>query len=383
MEKCDAVVVGAGVIGLAVARALALMGREVLILEAADKFGTGTSSRNSEVVHGGLYYPPSSYKAKFCVEGRQLLYKYCHDRDIFCNAIGKLIVSSDPTQKEALASLQNKSHQNGYSDVKIISEDDVRLLEPSVCAPGGALWSPATGIVDSHDFMLHLLGDTEDQGGFMAVNSQVENAKYDRNNGIQLFSGGIWLSCNLLINAAGLWSDRIASMLHEGGSSRWLPPKHYFAKGNYFAFKGKSPFQHLIYPLPDPRGGLGVHATLDANNQVKFGPDVEWLDPSLDPSEIDYTPNEVRREEFYESIRAYWPDLQDGSLIADYVGIRPKLSHPSVFSDHMLHFQDFIIAGPDDHGFRNCFHLLGIESPGLTSSLAIANHIAKVVQGEK
>mmetsp|Transcript_7162 Transcript_7162/g.14699 ORF Transcript_7162/g.14699 Transcript_7162/m.14699 type:complete len:251 (+) Transcript_7162:515-1267(+) len=250
-------------------------------------------------------------------------------------------------------------------------------MEPNLRAPGGALWSPKTGVVDSHTFMLHLLGDAEENGACLATNTPLEDAVIDQDR-FRLFAGGLWLSCDTVVNCAGLWADQIAKKLHS--LHDWSPPKHYFAKGNYFALKRKTPFRSLIYPVPDEKGGLGVHATLDRMQQVKFGPDVEWLDLNTTAEAIDYTPNGHRLGDFYRSIRNYWPDLPEDSLSVDYAGVRPKLSHPQLVGPNQnMPFQDFLIAGPKEHGVPNLFHLLGIESPGLTGSLAIANHIARQV----
>ncbi|KAL7563211.1 hypothetical protein ACA910_014485 [Epithemia clementina (nom. ined.)] len=398
MEKIEVGVIGAGVIGLAVARSLAVgLGKEVLVLERAKTFGTETSSRNSEVVHGGLYYPTGTLKAKTCVEGRQLLYNYCRERNIFCEKLGKLVVATESEQMPKLRKLLQQSHRNGYESIRMISVEDVKVMEPCIRAGGGgALWSPETGIVDSHNLMLHLLGDAQDQGTLVAFNTEVEDARVvggggqSNGNTIQLLAGGIWLSCQYVINCAGLWASHVAEKFHPpSSSSPWTPPTQYFAKGNYFRLEAKSPFHHLIYPVPDEkRGGLGVHATLDSASCVRFGPDVEWLDPDIvtTPDQIDLKPNASREAEFYDSIRSYWPELPDGALSPDYVGVRPKLWHPQrngKKNSTLAFYQDFYIAGPEQHGVKGLFHLLGLESPGLTSSLAIAEIVAHKVAEAK
>lgn len=369
----EAVVVGAGVVGLAVARALAIRGKEVLLLDRACRIGSETSSRNSQVVHAGLYYPTDSLKAKFCVEGRNMLYDFCKERSIPFQKVGKLIVATDKQQAQTtLRQLQEQAIHNGVTDVRLIDRHDVKAMEPEV-ESCGALWSPSTGIVDSHDFMVSLLADAQEHGTTLALVSDVSDGSIDKNGKVQLKIDDMWLSCGMVINCAGLWSHQVADLIHAEHS--WKPPRQYFAKGTYFQLQGTSPFSHLIYPVPDQRGGLGVHATVDMGGQVKFGPDVEWLDLDMEPDAIDWAPDPARAQSFYQSIRKYWPGLVDDSLVPDYTGVRPKLSHPDLVES--MPFQDFMLVREDTHGVPGLVHLLGIESPGLTSAMAIADDIVK------
>lgn len=389
--KVDTVIIGAGVIGLAVARAL-VVGRghgEVLVLDRAGTVGSETSSRNSEVVHAGLYYPPHSLKAQLCVRGRHQLYDYCHVRHIAHQRCGKLIVATDPRHMATLSHLQKQAADNAVFDAEILTPDQVWAREPSL-TPNllGALWSPSTGILDSHSFMQHLVADAEDGGNFtLALHTPVHDAAVIDNR-ICICAGDMWLSCARVINCAGLWAGQIASLFHNG-AAQWQPPRQYYARGTYFRLQQQQQpqrpiFSHLIYPVPDPRGGLGVHATLDLQGLVRFGPDVEWLDAAAvdDPDGIDLAPDPARADAFYESIRSYWPDLRDGALSPDYVGVRPKLQHPalpSMSAPRSMSFQDFVIAGPETHGVPGLVHLFGMESPGLTSSMAIADYVATLV----
>lgn len=310
------------------------------------------------------------------------MYKYCVDRNILCTPIGKLVVATSKQQTANLHRLMDQSHRNGYRDVRFLSEHDVMAMEPCVKASGGGLWSPQTGIVDSHNLMLHLLGDAEDHGASFAANSPVDDALIAGENDIRIFTAGIWLSCEIVVNCAGLWADRVAALFHRSSLQHgWSPPRQYFAKGNYFSLDKKSPFQHLIYPLPDPQGGLGVHATLDANKRVKFGPDVEWISLETTADQISYTPNKEREGEFYQSIRSYWPDLEDNALSVDYAGVRPKLLHPGTLdTKRKVSFRDFVIAGQEHHRVSGLVHLLGIESPGLTSCFALADYVSKLIK---
>uniref|UniRef100_A0A7S3P388 L-2-hydroxyglutarate dehydrogenase, mitochondrial n=1 Tax=Amphora coffeiformis TaxID=265554 RepID=A0A7S3P388_9STRA len=381
VEKVGPIVIGAGVVGLAVARALSVAGlADVLVLERNAHFGSETSARNSEVVHGGLYYPQDSCKARFCVKGRERMYQYCDDRQVEYVKMGKLVVATEPEHLDTtLRKLHEQALVNGYTSTRLLSIDEVQNMEPSVKCYG-ALWSPETGIVDSHGLMTSLLAEAEEYGATLAVQSTVEDANINADGDIELCVDGTWIASNCVINCAGLWSDRVARLIHEStpAAGAWSPPRQYFCRGNYFRLVGvASPFSHLIYPVPDRRGGLGVHATLDRSHQVKFGPDVEWLDSDADPNHMEYVPNVDRAVSFYDSIRKYWPDLPADALQPDYVGVRPKMLHPSQ-TDHMP-FQDFVIAGPKQHGVAGLVHLFGIESPGLTSSLAIADYVADIV----
>ncbi|GKS84699.1 NAD(P)/FAD-dependent oxidoreductase [Acidovorax sp. SUPP1855] len=363
-ESVDCVIVGAGVVGLAVARALALRGREVLVLEAANAIGTGTSSRNSEVVHAGIYYPQGSLKARLCVQGRDMLYAYCEARGIAHRRCGKLIVATSDEQRTSLESIQQKAHANGVTDLQWLTREQARALEPALeCV--AALLSPSTGIVDSHAFMLSLQGDLEHQGGIVALNSSLAHAVLGGDAIVLEASDGTRLSARTLVNAAGLQAPDLAKRLH-GLDPRHVPTARY-AKGSYFTLTGASPFSRLIYPVPEA-AGLGVHLTLDMGHQAKFGPDVEWVgsadDLSVDPA---------RGEAFYAEVRRYWPGLRDGALVPGYAGIRPKIHGPGEPA------ADFCIQGPETHGMGGLIQLFGIESPGLTSALALGEHVADQV----
>jgi L-2-hydroxyglutarate oxidase LhgO len=362
-ETVDCVVIGAGVVGLAVARELALAGQEVIILEKAGLFGSETSSRNSEVIHAGIYYPSNSSKAALCVDGARRLYEYCASRGIEHQRLGKLIVATSDDQVGELEKLQAKGRANGVAQLDMIDGAAAKRMEPEIdCI--AALHSPNTGIVDSHNYMLSLLGEAEAAGAFIAYNSPVLSGEV-QTSGVRLAVGGaepMQLTARLVVNSAGLWAQGIASRI-DG-----FPPEHIpgtaYAKGNYFSLAGKSPFTRLIYPAPEV-GGLGIHATLDLGGQCRFGPDVEWCDG------IDYTLDARRSEKFYAAIRKYWPRLKDDTLLPAYVGVRPKLygrDGPAT---------DFLISGPADHGIASVINLFGIESPGLTASLAIARQVAQ------
>lgn len=377
VEKLDTVVIGAGVVGLAVARSLSMLGtgkRQVMILERGKYIGSETSSRNSEVVHAGLYYPKGSYKGRFCVEGRHLLYDYCAQKNIDHSKVGKLVVASTQDQLDTnLPLLLRQANENGVTDLKIISRHDAKAMETALeCV--GALWSPSTGLVDSHALMSHLLYDAENHDATLVLNAEVNGARIVSGT-VELCVDGTWLSCRRLVNCAGLWAHEVASMIHN--NHHWQPPKQYFAKGNYFRFRGKSPFRHLIYPVPDSRGGLGVHATVNMQGSLRFGPDVSWFPENAKLDELDYDVEEDNLVQFYNSIRKYWPQIPDDSLFADYCGIRPKLEHPS---RGPVSYQDFLFCTEKNHGVHGLIHLFGIESPGLTSSLAIANYVAQELE---
>jgi L-2-hydroxyglutarate oxidase LhgO len=362
MDRADIVIVGAGVVGLAIARKLAASGREVVILEAEDHFGAHTSSRNSEVIHAGLYYPTGSWKARLCVAGRQLLYAYCIDHAIAHRRCGKVIVASHASQRGALEALTRQGADNGVQDLRLMSGAAVTALEPALRADCG-LFSPSTGIVDSHGLMLSLLGEATRDGAVIAYRTRVADLALARER-VEIQVEGDdqpCLSVALLINAAGLGAPALAEKLRRGRGPK--APQQWLARGNYFALRGRAPFRHLVYPLPEP-GGLGVHLTLDLAGQARFGPDVEWID------RLDYRVDESRVGRFTDAIRRYWPDLPDGALQPDYAGIRPKLSGPGMPA------ADFRIDGAARHGMRPVIHLFGIESPGLTASLAIADHVA-------
>lgn len=365
----DAIVVGAGVIGLAVARQLAMSGREVLVLESERLIGTGTSSRNSEVIHAGIYYPTGSLKARLCVAGRQALYRYCEDRSIAHRRTGKLIVATDESQLAQLERIRQQATANQVFDLQLLSRAEALELEPHLdCA--GALLSPSTGIIDSHELMMALRADAEAHGAAVVFDTPIiAGTIHDRQ--IIITTGGthpLSLSCDTLVNAAGLGAWRVVSAMR--GFPVAAIPARWLAKGNYFALEsGRAPFRHLVYPVPED-GGLGVHLTLDLSGQARFGPDVEWLATA----EIDYTVDGTRAEGFEDVIRRYWPGIVGRRLVPAYSGIRPKLSGPGKPA------ADFCISGPEDHGVPGMVNLFGIESPGLTACLAIAEHAVRELE---
>ncbi|HEX6995363.1 MAG TPA: NAD(P)/FAD-dependent oxidoreductase [Gammaproteobacteria bacterium] len=364
----DVVVVGAGVVGLAVARALALAGQEVLIVEKNAAIGEETSSRNSEVIHAGIYYPRGSLKAELCVRGRDALYRYCAEKGIPHRRIGKVIVAVSDEQRADLERLRLAGRANGVGDLEWLDRDGLHALEPEVSGVA-ALLSPSTGIIDSHALMLALQGDLEQAGGQVALRSRLRDGT-SAGNGLELRvetdDGIVELRARAVVNAAGLHADRVARALPELATAA-IPTLRY-AKGNYFVYGGTSPFRHLVYPLPEP-GGLGVHATIDLAGRTRFGPDVEWTDA------IDYSLDASRVERFYSAIRRYWPGLRDGTLSPGYVGIRPKLTGPGAPA------ADFMIVFGAAPGGGRIAHLFGIESPGLTSCLAIAEHVRDRLTG--
>lgn len=364
MDKIDCTVIGAGVVGLAIARALALAGREVLVVEAAGSIGTETSSRNSEVIHAGIYYPQGSLKARLCVSGRDRLYAYARERGIAHERLGKLIVAASDDQLAKLRQIQAAASACGVHDLAFLDAPTAQRMEPALACVG-ALHSPSTGIIDSHGLMLALQGDAEAQGAAFAFQTRIVSGKIT-SDGILLQTktpdGDYEFLSASVVNAAGLGAQDIA--LNLEGFPRSRVPQLTFARGCYFTLQGKAPFSRLIYPVP-VNGGLGVHLTLDLDHQARFGPDVEWIDC------IDYTLDESRGRGFYADIRRYWPDLADGRLQPGYTGIRPKLSKPSEPA------ADFAIQGPADHGIAQLVNLFGIESPGLTASLAIGDEVAR------
>jgi L-2-hydroxyglutarate oxidase LhgO len=362
-ESVDCVVIGAGVVGLACARAFAVAGREVVVLEAAGAIGTETSSRNSEVIHAGIYYPPGSAKALLCVQGKALLYRYCEAHGVAHRRCGKLIVATEPAQIATLHRIQAHAAANGVRDLRLLTADEAHAMEPALrCV--AALHSPSTGIIDSHGLMLAYQGEAEDHGAAFALHSPVQRGEIEA-DGILLDVGGaepMRILARTVVNSAGLMAQRVAAGL-RGFPPDKVPPCHY-AKGNYYSLTGRSPFTHLIYPVPEA-AGLGVHLTLDLAGQARFGPDVEWI------AEIDYDVDLHRADGFYRAIRDYWPGLKDGQLAPGYAGIRPKLGGPEQPAS------DFLIQGPAEHGVPGLVNLFGIESPGLTASLALAEHVVQ------
>ncbi|KAL3688504.1 hypothetical protein R1sor_014813 [Riccia sorocarpa] len=388
-EKVDCVVIGAGVVGLAIARELGQRGREVLVLEAADAIGTGTSSRNSEVIHAGIYYPAGSLKAKLCVAGKHELYRYCKERDIPHKNVGKLIVATKEDQFPVLDKIFSLGNANGVKDLQMLSAEKAMEVEPSLqCMK--ALLSPSTGIVDSHAFMLALQTDAEATGMTLALNSKVTRGGVTA-DGIELVvaesssespseNEQMILSAKLVVNAAGLHAQSVARRID--GLPADTIPKGYYARGCYFYLSGfsKPPFNHLIYPVPED-GGIGVHVTMDLGGQTRFGPDVEWLpeldDKELYPGRFDYYVNPRRGDKFYSEVRKYFPALSDGALQPGYSGIRPKLSgkgQPPA---------DFVFQGRKVHGIPGLIQLYGIESPGLTASLGIAQFVGNLIVTEQ
>lgn len=358
----DCAVIGGGLIGLAVARALALRGREVTLLEAEARFGLHTSSRNSEVIHAGIYYPPGSLKARLCVEGKRLLYDYAAQHGIPHRRIGKLVVATREDELPELERIFANANACGVDDLEWLEARDVGALEPQVRAVRG-LFSPSTGIVDSHALMDALRRDAVAAGARIVTQSPLLSGEVV-SGGFELEVGGaehFGLRCRTLINAAGLWATQVTRSLR--GVPGASVPRQYFAKGHYFALTGKSPFSHLVYPVPVP-GGLGVHVTLDLSGAARFGPDVRWVD------DIDYGFDAEREAAFYSAIRAYYPELRDGALMPGHTGIRPKLSGPGEPP------ADFVIQSEREHGVPGLVNLYGIESPGLTASLAIAAETA-------
>ena len=373
VDVVDTVVMGAGVVGLAVARALALAGHEVLVLEAQDAIGTGTSSRNSEVIHAGIYYPQGSLKAQWCVQGKEMLYQYCAERGIAHQRCGKLIVATSEAQRPKLDAIAQHAAANGVTDLVLLTREQAQAMEPALeCV--AALHSPSTGIVDSHGLMLALQGDLENAGGMVVFNSPLAsaqcNATVDGHTGILLTTeDGTQLLARTVVNAAGMWAPDLARKF-EGLGAQHIPTA-YYAKGNYFTLAGRAPFKQLIYPVPEA-AGLGVHLTLDLGGQAKFGPDVQWVD-----SADDLVVDPARGDAFYAEVRRYWPDLQDGALTTGYAGIRPKISGPGEAT------ADFVLQGADTHGVAGLINLFGIESPGLTSCLAIGQAVAQRLSHSK
>lgn len=365
MEQTDCVVIGAGVVGLAIARELAARGRETIVLEAADAIGTGISSRNSEVIHAGLYYPRGSLKATSCVHGRDLLYRFCETHHVPHRRVGKLLVATSAAQVKQLKAIAARAAENGVLDLLPLTRAEAQTLEPALeCVE--ALFSPETGIVDSHQLMLALLGDAQRDAATCALQSPVESIDVLRGGRFVVRTGGaapteIEAAC--VVNSAGLGAQALARRT-RGLDPRWVPPL-YLARGHYFSLAARAPFSHLVYPMPD-RAGLGIHLTLDLAGQARFGPDVEWVDA------LRYDVDPARAQGFYASIRAYWPGLPDGALQPAYAGIRPKLAGPGEPP------ADFVVQGPAQHGVCGLVNLFGIESPGLTAALALAQRVGDI-----
>jgi L-2-hydroxyglutarate oxidase LhgO len=362
MDHFDAIVVGAGVVGLAIARELALRNLSVVVLEGAPGIGTETSSRNSEVIHAGIYYEPGSSKARLCIEGRHALYAYCTARGIPHRRCGKILTASSEAELTAVEALAAQGRCNGADDLEMITASRARAMEPALKTIG-AMWSPSTGIVDSHAFMLALQGDAENAGALFAFRTPFVGAERAEDKFVVRCGGDqpIQVGCRILVNSAGLYASTVARMI-TGLSPEYIPETRY-CKGSYFIFAGKVPFSRLIYPAPHAQG-LGVHLTIDMSGQARFGPDTEWIDT------LDYQVRPDRRHEFEEAIHRYWPDLPRDSLVPGYSGIRPKLAEPSKPAE------DFQIHGAEVHGISGLVNLFGIESPGLTSSFAVAREVA-------
>ncbi len=364
-ERVDCIVIGAGVVGLACAKFLAESGREVIVLEAADMIGSETSSRNSEVIHAGIYYPTGSFKAQACVAGKKWLYKYCEGRGIPHKRMTKLIVATDESEAPRLKAIQQKAADNGVDDLELLDAKTVEKMEPALRTVG-ALLSPSTGMIDSHSLMLAYQGDAEAAGAIIAFLSPVIGGRLRPEGGVELDVGGdepMTLAADLVINSAGLDAIPIARMIE--GLNPAILPKDDLAKGNYFSLLGKQPFSRLIYPMP-VAGALGVHVTVDLGGQCKFGPDIEWV------TERNYDIDPARADSFYAAVRAYYPDLPDGSLVPAYSGIRPKIHGQGEPQP------DFMLQGPATHGAPGLINLFGIESPGLTSSPAVAQQVVRM-----
>ena len=383
----EVLVIGAGVVGLAVARQLAASGRDVLLVESAGRPGTETSSRNSEVIHAGIYYPPGSLKAKLCVQGKHLLYDYCNKHGIPHRRCGKMLVATTEAQLPKLQELQDNAVKNNVADLQWLTASEAKFLEPEVSCVG-ALLSPSTGILDSHSFMTSLHTEFESFGGTSAFYSKVvtgDVSKVVKKAVIKDIGAGAnasdgdgpgsitTITARYVINAAGLYAQRVASSL-KGLPVSSIPPLH-LAKGNYFLLRGRAPFQHLIYPMPEPGvAGLGVHLTLDLSGGARFGPDVEWIRPGTNPEDIDYAVDPGMGPAFEAAARTFFPGLASGALDPGYSGVRPKITGPGEPAG------DFVISGPAVHGVPGVVSLYGIESPGLTASLALAAEVERCLE---
>jgi len=365
----DHLVIGAGVIGLAIAKRLSDSGKECFVVEKNGAFGEETSSRNSEVIHAGIYYPQNSLKAKLCIEGKTALYQYCQSRNLPHQQLGKLIVATSKDEESQLDLIEQKAINNGVTDLNWLNHQQLKTIEPNVKSTA-ALLSPSTGIVDVHQYMLSLVGDIEDAGNPIVYYADVHQIEQTSSGWkVRLFNQGEELSihCRWLINAAGLHANKLAAMYQTD------TPKLHFCRGLYFSYSGKNLFKHLIYPVPEKNTvGLGIHATLDLAGQVKFGPDTHYLD-SIDYSFPEGSALLETRQRWAKAIQSYYPDIEIERLTPSYAGIRPKLSGAKGAA------KDFVIEGPNQHDLDNLIHLLGIESPGLTSSLAIAKYVETLI----
>lgn len=371
-SEINAVVIGAGVVGLACARALARAGHETNILERHGAIGAEVSARNSEVIHAGIYYPKDSLKARLCVDGREMLYDYLDAHNLPHRKCGKLIVATEEAQTDELQAIAMRAKANGVTDLRELTGAQAREMEPALRAEA-ALLSPSTGILDAHSYMLSLQGEFEDRGGMIAFHAAAARVTREGDAFLVHVEGAepMTLRTRIVVNAGGLWAPALAARI-EGLDASHVPVPH-FAKGNYFALTGRAPFSRLIYPVPEA-AGLGVHLTLDMGGQARFGPDVEWIDVA-DGEEPDYAVKPERGERFHDAVRRYWPGLKDGTLAPAYSGVRPKVNRPDETA------ADFMISGPGEHGVPGLVNLFGIESPGLTASLAIAEMVAGMVRG--
>jgi len=368
VDRVECIVIGAGIIGLAIARRLAMAGKEVIVVESAENIGTETSSRSSEIIHAGIYYPEDSLKARFCVAGKLALYLYCESHGVTHRRTGKIIVATKDVQLPELERLKVAAAANGVTDLEWLTPSEVGEMEPAVFCLR-ALWSPSTGIVDSHGLMLAYQGDAEAHGAMLAFHSPVTGGEV-ADDGICLNIGEretTTIKADIVVNAGGLHAHTIAASI--SGIPANTVPQCFYAKGNYYILASPSPFSRPIYPVPE-MAGLGVHATVDLGGQVRFGPDVEWV------TEIDYDVDPGRAELFYDAVRRYFPALEDGSLQPGYAGVRPKLQAPGEPA------RDFVVQGPAVHGINGLVNLYGIESPGITASLAIADHVAEILAVE-
>lgn len=365
MDKLDCVVVGGGVVGLSIARSLALAGREVVVLEAEDVIASHTSSRNSEVIHAGIYYPQDSLKARLCVAGKQLLYRYCEEHQVPFRRIGKLIVATNTDEQATLQKYVQLAQTNGVSDLEWMSAGAISVREPEIRSHAG-LWSPSTGVIDSHDYIQALLADFECAGGSVVCRSRVSQINCNgEQRSVSIASDPVYtVRYNVLVNSAGLWASHVAD--HVSGLSAENIPITYYSKGHYYSYQGRAPFNSLVYPVASG-SGLGIHATCDLSGGIRFGPDTQWVD------RVEYEFDDSRKDQFVAAIRKYCPGIDAEKLQPAYTGIRPKLSGPGEST------VDFVIQGESEHGVSGLVNLFGIESPGLTASLAIGEYVKNII----